>query len=317
MTKSQQRAKSLPDWDLEKWKKWKEFQENPLIEHDIGLIGDPQIILPGEYDEYWHMYAHDGAAVCKYKSKDGITWEKEEKITSWSKLGIGPLYLYFESEKWYMFYTKAEREGFERTVICVRESKNLVEWSDEITVLIPELSWELEGKRIQVRNPSLIKINGTYRLYYSGGTVWLDDCEYEEPKYISFAESKNVLGPYRKYGKPILKPDPKVFYRNFGAGAMKVFHWKKQFLGFNNGIYRDKEGKSRSAISLLVSKDGINWIDAPFNPVIYPTTGWKKALVYQLDVVWYKDKVIIYYNARDGWREGIERIGASELCKGS
>lgn len=79
----------------------------------------------------------------------------------------------------------------------------------------------------------------------------------------------------------------------------------------------DKEGKSRSAISLLVSKDGINWIDAPFNPVIYPTTGWKKALVYQLDVVWYKDKVIIYYNARDGWREGIERIGASELCKGS
>ena len=78
-------------------------------------------------------------------------------------------------------------------------------------------------------------------------------------------------------------------------------------------IYRDENGRSRSAISLMVSEDGIKWIDFPFNPIISPKDGWKKALVYQLDMVDYNGRKIIYYNARDGWREGKERIGACEL----
>lgn len=56
------------------------------------------------------------------------------------------------------------------------------------------------------------------------------------------------------------------------------------------------------------------WKDLPENLLIPPTEGWKKALVYQLDVVFnYEGKTIIYYNARDGWKEGTERIGASIL----
>ncbi|HID10332.1 MAG TPA: hypothetical protein EYP17_03410 [Candidatus Latescibacteria bacterium] len=42
-----------------------------------------------------------------------------------------------------------------------------------------------------------------------------------------------------------------------------------------NGIYRDNEGRSRSVICLVGSEDGLCWEDAPFNPIILPTKGWK------------------------------------------
>jgi hypothetical protein len=63
-----------------------------------------------------------------------------------------------------------------------------------------------------------------------------------------------------------------------------------------------------------VSKDGLAWEEAPFGPILLPgTADWKKALVYQLDCVSVGDELRIYYNARDEWLDGIERIGLSVL----
>lgn len=301
----------IPEWSPEKWR---DLQENPLISPVGRVIGDPQVLAPGEYDDYWHMYVwgdrpRGGSCIYHYDSRDGINWRLIETITSFSK-NCGLVYLYREENIWYMLYTKY----MSYTTICIRASEDLQNWSEEITLIVPDLSWEMEGPKCQVRNPCLIRIDNIYRLYYSGGTVWLDDCGYEEPKYISFAESKSIFGPYKKYGEPIISPEQRLHYRNLGAGAIKVFKWGGQLLGFYNGIYKDQEGRSRSAICIATSSDGKDWIEAPFNPIISPTEGWKRALVYQLDVVFdYQGKTMIYYNARDGWREGIERIGASIL----
>jgi len=299
----------IPDWKPEKWV---DLPENPLIEPPGGpsprnVIGDPQIIPPGVLDEYWHMFAWSRKQIYRLKSPDGIHW----KYTGVLPFRGALPYLYREDDKWYLFYTKYDEQS--NTVICMRESQDLEKWSNKYILLKPELPWEKEGKPVQVRNPCLIKIEGKYRLYYSAGTVWLKDCGYEEPKYISFAEAEDIHGPYKRYGKPIIKPDSSIPYRNFGAGAIKVYKWRGQLIGFNNGIYVDREGRSRSAICLMVSVDGVNWIDAPYNPIIAPAKGWKTALVYQLDAVYYKKKIMIYYNARDGWRDGVERIGASTL----
>ncbi|RLF23055.1 MAG: glycosyl hydrolase family 43 [Thermoprotei archaeon] len=304
---------TIPEWTPDKWR---DVPENPLIDPPGGpkpgnVIGDPQVIPPGEYDEYWHMFAHAGRTIYHLRSSDGIHWRYEETLP-WPGCLV---YLYKEKGIWYMVYTLPDEKW--NTRICIRESRNLKEWSDEVVLLEPQLPWECEGPFKQVRNPCLIRTgDGTYRLYYSAGTILLEDCGYEEPKYISFAESDDIYGPYKHYGKPIISPDPKVSYRNFGAGALKVYRWRDQYIGFNNGIYKDEKDRSRSAICLMASLDGISWIDAPFNPIIPPTSGWKRALVYQLDVVFgYEEKIIIYYNARDGWREGVERIGASILVE--
>ena len=72
-----------------------------------------------------------------------------------------------------------------------------------------------------------------------------------------------------------------------------------RWVGFNNGIYRDEQGRTRSAILLLTSQDGLAW-EEPFpDPIIRPGQGWKRALVYQLCVVPRPGgEVRLYYNAR-------------------
>ena len=302
----------MPDWRPEKWR---DVSENPLIEPPDGsepgsVIGDPQVVSPGRFDEYWHLFAHSGMRIYRFKSLDGIHWKPEGTLPFPGAL----VYLFKEDDTWHIFYTVYEEPP--NTKICMRESMDLENWSEETVILKPELPWELEGPCKQVRNPCLVKVGDRYRLYYSGGTIWFDDCGYEEPKYVGFAEAEDIHGPYKRCGNPILRPDPNIPYRNFGAGALKVYRWRGEYLGFNNGIYKGPDGRSRSAICLLASSDGVAWVDAPFNPVIAPTGGWKRAMVYQLDVVFDVDgETRIYYNARDGWRGGVERIGCSILVE--
>ena len=177
-------------------------------------------------------------------------------------------------------------------------------------------SLEQEGKKIEARNPCMILLpDGRYRLYYSAGTVWLDDCDFEEPKYIFCAESDNPLGPFTKIAAPILLPDENLPFRNYGCGAIKVYGYGDGYLAFYNPIYIDDGGNSRSEIRMLVSDDGLEWTEAPCNPVIAPTEdgGWRSAIVYQLDVVCFENTARIYFNARDSWEGGVERIGCCVL----
>ena len=306
-------AVNFPDWGPERWK---DLPENPLIGPPHGdVVGDPQVLLPGEHDDMWHMFAHGKGYIYHFVSTDGVRWELAGEW-NWE---ASPCFLMRWEEGWLLFYGRVEGIGGTAVVsIVVRTSEDLVNWSDPAELLRPELDWELEGpsRWREVRNPCVVRISaGSFRLYYSGGTVLLEDTGYEEPKYISFATAPSPLGPYRKLGYPIIGPSPDVPYRNLGAGAIKVYRRGDIYIGFNNGIYRDEEGRSRSAICLVGSEDGIRWEDAPFNPIIPPTKSWKGAFVYQLDAKFVKEdgkeKILLYYNARDGWRGGIERIGCS------
>jgi hypothetical protein len=311
----------FPDWEREKWK---DFSGNPIVEHidgsvDRHAIGDPQIILPGEYDEVWHMFFHANGAEAKDVSfmhcisDDGIIWKTEYSL-NWQ---LGPTCLTSDGNKWYLYYTRCLStmdENDVNTVVSVRTSYNLKDWSESADLIIPELEWEREGKKIQARNPCMVILpDGKYRLYYAAGTIWFNDTGYEEPKYISFAESESLMGPFIKYGKPVIAPDKDIWYKNFGSGAMRVYKYGDYFLGMINYIYTDIEKHSRSAICVAMSEDGISWEDAPYNPIILPADGWKKAMVYQLDLRFREGKLLLYYNARDEWWNGTECIGLSTL----
>jgi hypothetical protein len=98
-----------------------------------------------------------------------------------------------------------------------------------------------------------------------------------------------------------------------GAGSMKVLRMDDGYVGLQNKIYRDREGRSRSAIFVLASADGIAWRSARAAPLLAPAAGWTSSHVYACDCrlreaegLWY-----LYFNARDGWsiRKGVERIG--------
>lgn len=291
--------------NLKKWKNLTEYAGNPVIKpiRPEWVIGDPTFIIK---DGKWHLFANGlVSGINHFVSSNGKKWKRLRSIDS----GIRP-HIYEEDGAYYLLYEKFPNIlNIFRSNIVLRKSSDLEKWGRPKTILKPTLPWE--GRLVQrVGNPCLVKLEDGYRLYYSANTVFLWDCFFREPKYIGVAHSKEIEGPYKKVSQPVIKPSKNHPYRNFGAGAMKVIREDDSWIGFNNGIYKDKYGKSRSAILLLHSDDGINWKDALKHPVIYPTgTGWKSTFVYQLDVKKVNDTYVLFCNARDGWVRGSESIG--------
>jgi len=253
-------AVKFPHWRPERWH---DLEENPLVsppsEKPGSVIGDPQVLLPGEFDDLWHMFSHGRDHLYHFKSDDGVKWEF---VREWY-LSCSPCFLTHFENRWLFFYGHIERrEGKVVLYLAVRTSENLEEWSEPVELLRPELDWKEEelDNLMEVRNPCLVQMpDGRFRLYYSSGTIFLNDTGYEEPKYISLAEADH-----------------------------------------------------------MASEDGVKWEDAPFNPIIPPTNGWKRAFVYQLDAKFIEEKdgtrkIMLYYNARDDWKGGVERIGCSVL----
>lgn len=318
----------FPEWQRENWV---DASNNPLVgyfeeEKEKFAIGDPQVLVPGEYDEKWHMFYHGFYEDFKpyfhhLCSDNGLEWELLDKW-QWN---VGPCYLFCDGTRWILYYTNVVSESSELRknfgadmIISARWTFDFQHWSDPVDLLTPQLPWETDGKKVELRNPCMVKLaENWYRLYYCGGNVWLDQCDYEEPKYVSFADAPTPFGPFVKYGAPILGPDDSCPYRNLGSGGFKVFSCEKELIALYNPIYLDPEGKVRSAIAVMASKDGVQWEDAPYNPIILPDQDWKRAIVYQLDLVKYQGELRLYYNARDDWRDGIERIGMSTLKGGN
>lgn len=289
--------------------RWIDHPDNPLIGPSAPdwMIADPSVLTPDlTPDGRWHLFANAIIqGIQHFVSDDGIRWTRVAKKLF---IGIRP-YIVREDDTYYLFYEKPA--GLRGSVIAVRQSRDLLGWSDPRVVSSPEFPWE--GKRLRTNgNPCLVRHEGRWRLYFSAGWVFLHDCLFIEPRYIGVAESDHILGPYIKRPEPLIGPSPDPFFRNLGAGSIKVLPptGSTPWVGFNNGIYRDEDGHSRSEIHLLHSDDGYDWRLVSESPLLAPTNlGWKRALVYAMHVVEYEGQWRMYYNARDGWFIGKERIG--------
>lgn len=290
------------------WSQFKDFHRNPLIEPPRfeWLIADPTVLTPDDApDGKWHLWANSLRGIHHYLSDDGYSWRVvQERMFG----GMRP-FVRRDGDEFYFFWERFQT--FRRTAVAVRKSQDLYRWSDPVDLIEPGFPWE--GKYFQTNgNPCLLRGPFGYRLYYSAATVFLRDCGFPEPKYIGVAEADSIMGPYRKRPQPIISPSPDAPYRNFGAGAIKVYLDNDSFVGLNNGIYKDNRGHNRSAIMLLKSEDGLDWELAQDEPILKPEPfSWKRAFVYQLDVVRYKNELRMYYNSRDGWFIGRERIGVA------
>ena len=289
--------------------KFDDHPENPVIEPPNNgiLIADPTVLTPDlSPDNQWHLYAHSLKGIHHYTSKDGIKWARLEGPLF---MGLRP-YLYVENG-YHLFYERFHRPW--RTVISVRSSTDLKNWSSPRDLISPQFGWEKRGIRNN-GNPCVVKCDIGYRLYFAANWVRLKDTHIIiEPKYIGYAQAQLLLGPYKKHPDPIISPTPDVKWRNYGAGSIKVIppSGDLPWFGLNNGIYIDEKGASRSEIRLLKSHDGLDWEEVHDYPLIAPQPGWKEALVYAMHFCAYKNKAYIYFNARDGWFKGIERIGVA------
>jgi hypothetical protein len=288
-------------------REWTPHPNNPLISPvwPEWLVGDPVVVPPEQSpDGEWHMFLNTILWIYRYTSDDGIEWKRAQRVCHGMRASVIK-----ENDEFFLFYEMNFTPW--HSVIMARKSKDLKKWSGPKAILTPSLRWEKE-KSFVMSCPCIVKTDTGFKLYYSTGQVFLKDLGFPEPKYIGVAESDEILGTYKKSFAPIITPDKNHKYRNLGAGAIKVYRddENNRWVGFNNGIYIDEMKRSRSSIRILTSEDGISWNEALPEPVISPTDGWKKALVYQLGMVERPNgDMWLYYNSRDGWRKATERIG--------
>ena len=289
---------------------WTQHPENPIISPSFpGLfIADPTVLLPTETpDGKWRLFANGiPPRLHEFISADGIHWTR---VRSFARGGMRSFVRLLDG-RYHLFYEQIRWPAPLRSRIVHCTSTDLATWSKPLEVIRPHLPWHGRFHRT-VGNPCVVRWRDEWLLYYSAATVYLRDCGYVEPAYLGVARAATLDGPWQVNPEPLRGPDGDDPFRNLGAGAMKVLADESQgcLWGFNNGIYRDSEGRSRSAVRVLRSEDGVCWDDCGDEPIIAPEPGWMKALVYALDVRLYKGRLWVYFNARDGWLIGQERIG--------
>lgn len=319
----------------------------PLIEPPrfSPVIADPTFLFPeetaGATDEGWALFAHSAWGVHRYASADGLAWRDRgivlrnamrpfarRIVAAEAKAGsaagaAAPYHLYAEAyAPLALPLTALPGRRKWRSLIVLSRSGDLGCWSRPETVARPELPW-MEDIELgaSVSNPCLTRLPaglpgsaGGWRLYYSASLAWIPDCGFCEPRHLAAADGPSPSGPFKPYPRPIADPADDPLPGVLGAGSIKVIPMEDGFVGLQNKIYRDPGGRSRSAIFLLRSEDGLAWRSAREEPLLAPAgSGWTSSHVYacdcrfrEADGRWY-----LYFNARDGWRisEGKERIG--------
>ena len=303
---------------------WRDHPANPLIvpRFPRWMIADPAVVTPDEApDGRWHLFANTiPPRLVEHVSDDGVAWTRLRTLCP----GAMRPCVRRDGDRWLLAYEDVHRWWPLKSRVVLRTSPDLVTWSPPRVLLAPSLPWHATGpgwtKPRTCSNPGLVPWRGEWLLTYSAATVWLPDCRFVEPRFVGLARGRSPEGPFVPDPQPLIAPDPADPLRNLGAGSLKLLPDEDAGVlwGFTNGIATDGQGRSRSAIQVIrLADDARAWRPVTTAPIVAPeervaasaVPGWKRALVYAMDPKVVGDEVWLYYNARDGWMIGRERIG--------
>ena len=299
-------------------------REKPILAPFGGafVVADPSLLTPDlSPDKMWHMFFHTTFGVYHFRSPDGIRFEKVQKVVSdamrpnINRVG-NTYYLFYEKTRPLLAnaLTLVDLAKW-KSHINVCTSSDLVHWSAPKPVLTSANGYESCARGSSISNPFLLETDGKYRLYFSCGLTFIDDCGFCEPTYIQYAESTTVDEGYVVAEKPIISPDKNVPYLNLCSGCLKVYRVKDGFIGVQNGIY-EENGASRSAIILLTSSDGkkFDYAKTLVTPRLDDEKSWMHQFVYASHLVRHGNALRLYFNARDtsDMLKGRECIGFAE-----
>lgn len=271
------------------------------------VVADPSLLTPdNSHDGKWHMFFHTTFGIHHFISNDGIDFKNGSKIVNRAmRPNInrinGTYYLFYERTRpLIMNALNVVNAAPWKSEIYVVESKDLISWSMPKPVITQARGFEKSDRGSSISNPYLLRENGMNRIYYSCGLTFINDCGFCEPTYISYAESKSVDNGYVSADKPIISPDKNNPYLNLCSGCLKVYKLCDGYIGIQNGIY-EKNGKSHSAIILLVSTDGISFEfkKVLVEPAVVDGKNWMKQFVYASHLVKHGNTLRLYFNARD------------------
>lgn len=296
------------------------YEHNPVIRHgaDSPIVADPSVLTPDlTPDGKWHLFAHTLFGVYDYLSDDGVTFGVRRKVVS---RAMRPCVL-VENGVYYLFYERLQPAlaraagllgGKWKSEIFVTESRDLASFSSPRPVLRFDKEFERAGRGYSLSNPFVLRDGDKFRLYYSAGLTYVPDCGFSEPTYICLAESDCPAECFVKADAPIMSPSGKGGGSDLGCGCIKVYKLADCYAALQNGIYTEG-GRSRSAIRLLRSDDGVHFefVKVLLRPRVCGGNEWMAQFVYASHLVRYGDELRLYFNARNtaNMLAGKENIG--------
>lgn len=294
--------------------------QNPVIRHATGgfIVADPSVLTPDlTPDGKWHLFAHTLSGVHDFLSDDGVAFPVKRKIVSRAMRPCimrdgGVYYLFYERVQALPARVAGLLGGSWKSEIYVTESRDLVSFSLPRPVLRFDSDWERAGKGYSISNPYVFRDGDKFRMYYSAGLTYVPDCGFSEPTYICLAESTSPAECYVKRESPVMSPSGKGGGSDLGCGCIKVYRLADCYAALQNGIYSEG-GRSRSAIRLLRSDDGVNFefVKVLLAPRKVNGSDWMAQFVYASHLVRYGDELRLYFNARNtaAMLAGRENIG--------
>ena len=303
----------------------RDYALNPILKprhFAEWIIGDPTVII---YNNEIHLWANEifhGITHYSAPLNDVFNFTQVERTVPYPG-ATRPfvlktnesIILYFEQYTLCSLYRASHLMYIE-----AKPSTGGWNWSHPRQVLKPLYRWEKIGTH-RVGNPFVFF--NTYKkkwwLYYSASSIHLKDSKIDEPIYIGLAEADTPKGPWHRISNNPLVVESNKY--TIGIGSLKVFKHlsENHLLGFCNRITRNSSQITGSTISFIESTDGGFTWRIKQNKLIAPTfkkNSWKKAYIYGYDFLDYnKNYLLMYYNARNNWRGGVETIGVSRISK--
>lgn len=301
--------------------KFELYEKNPIVKH-FGLstiVADPSVLPPDcGGNKKWQMFCHTLLGISRLESTDGINFVNKGRVAGRAMRPDinyidGEYYLYYERVQPLLKKAASLAGGKWFSEIYLIRSKDLQHWTKPVKVIGADKPYESGERGTALSNPFLLRENGVNRLYFSAGLTFIDDCGFCEPTYISYAESSSLTEGFTSAETPIISPDENSGFINLCSGCIKVYRLKDCYIGLQNGIFKDKDGFSRSSIMLLRSEDGLNFRFEKMllQPQMCGGSDWMNQYVYACCLVKYENWLYFYFNARDvsDMLRGRESIG--------
>ncbi len=282
---------------------WYSFNDEPVATRGSLLIprlSDPSFLLPDESpDALWHLFAHTWQGVEHYVSSSGLEWEREHLVFF---RGHSP-FIHKEGNVYYLLYeihdTERKRRKKEKLTgsrIMMSTSTDLALWSEPRMILdaraVPRASYR--GGKPRVSRPQLIRWNDSYHLYFGAGETRIYDTGQKASAFFMTAESSSIDGPYSITEKPLIIPDGESRYRSLASGSVRVIPLGDALGAIECAYFYDEKLKrSRSAMMLMTSEDGISWHDEDLIQ-LSPEEGWASRCITSCDAR-YKENEETWY----------------------
>jgi len=276
--------------------RWIDYINNPLIipfgnsYDNVGGVAQPVVIYDEGLYKMWHYgLGRVGEQPWKtyilYKeSVDGINWTTFSNpvlypgsSNSWDSKSVQPSAILRENGIYKMYYCGFSNE-YDSWHVGLATSFNGINWTKHPQpVLYGTSGWEY-----QLNASAIVKLNGTYFLYYTG----LNMAQYE----IGVAVSSDGINFTKYSGNPILTNDKPWELNGILDGSVIMDNGTLKMVFMNS---------NSSGFGFATSSDGLNWTKDNNNPFYIRTNSannWAANNIAYPSLVKTNNEYRIYYS---------------------